>query len=61
MNAKLDPEVETVFLMSSEKHQFLASRLIKEIAALEGDVSPFVPPQVNDRLLARIRAKRGGS
>jgi len=60
MNAKLDPDVETVFLMTSEKHQFIASRLIKEIAALDGDVSPFLPPRVNERLLARIRARSGG-
>jgi pantetheine-phosphate adenylyltransferase len=57
MNAKLDPEVETVFLMASERHQFLASRLIKEIAMLDGDVSPFLPPRVNERLLARIKAR----
>jgi pantetheine-phosphate adenylyltransferase len=60
MNARLDPEVETVFLMTSENHQFIASRLIKEIAALEGDVSRFVPPRVNQRLVARIRARSGG-
>jgi pantetheine-phosphate adenylyltransferase len=60
MNANLDPEVETVFLMTSEKHQFIASRLIKEIAALDGDVSPFLPPRVNERLLARIRARSEG-
>lgn len=55
MNAKLDPGVETVFLMASERHQFIASRLIKEIASLAGDVSPFLPPRVNERLLARMK------
>jgi pantetheine-phosphate adenylyltransferase len=57
MNAKLDPDVETVFLMASERHQFLASRLIKEIAVLDGDVSPFLPAHVNELLMARIRAR----
>ncbi|MCC7281115.1 MAG: pantetheine-phosphate adenylyltransferase [Acetobacteraceae bacterium] len=61
MNARLDPEVETVFLMASEKHQFIASRLIKEIALLDGDVSPFMPPSVHERLLARIKATSKGS
>jgi pantetheine-phosphate adenylyltransferase len=61
MNARLDPEVETVFLMASERHQFIASRLIKEIAMLNGDVSPFLPPRVNERLLARIKATSKGS
>lgn len=61
MNARLDAEVETVFLMASERHQFIASRLIKEIAMLNGDVSPFLPPRVNQRLLARIKATSKGS
>jgi len=61
MNARLDPEVETVFLMASEKHQFIASRLIKEIAMLDGDVSPFLPPRVHERLLARLKATSKGS
>jgi pantetheine-phosphate adenylyltransferase len=58
MNARLDPSVETVFLMASDKHQFIASRLIKEIAMLDGDVSPFVPPRVLARLVARIAERR---
>ncbi len=57
MNARLDPEVETVFLMASERHQFIASRLVKEIAMLRGDVSSFLPSRVNERLLARIAAR----
>jgi pantetheine-phosphate adenylyltransferase len=61
MNARLDAEVETVFLMASEKHQFIASRLIKEIAALDGDVTPFLPPRVHERLVARIAAGRKGT
>lgn len=60
MNARIDPSVETVFLMASDKHQFIASRLIKEIALLDGDVSPFVPPRVLARLSARIRERKEG-
>ena len=46
MNARLEPEVETVFLMASEGIQFIASRLVKEIFLLGGDVTPFVPRNV---------------
>lgn len=58
MNAKLDPTIETICLMASDKYQFIASRLVKEIAYLGGDVSPFVSPRVRDRLLARV-GRRG--
>ena len=50
MNAKLAPEVETVFLMASERHQFIASSLVKDIGRLGGDVSHFVSPRVHKRL-----------
>lgn len=46
MNARLDEGIETVFLMASDRHQFISSRLVKEIAQLGGDVSEFVPPRV---------------
>ena len=59
MNARLDPSVETVFLMASDRHQLIASRLVKEIAVLGGDVSPFVPKRVCDRLVERYGAKKG--
>ncbi|MEK9796864.1 MAG: pantetheine-phosphate adenylyltransferase [Alphaproteobacteria bacterium] len=53
MNARLNPDIEIVFLMASERHQFIASRLVKEIAALGGDINSFVSPaiarRVNDR------------
>ena len=50
MNRKLNPEVETVFLMSDVQNQAIASRLVKEIARLGGDVSSFVTPSVKKRL-----------
>jgi pantetheine-phosphate adenylyltransferase len=56
MNARLAPDVETVFLMASERHQFISSRLVKEIALLGGDISSFVPPLALERTLARVRA-----
>ena len=58
MNAGLAPAVETVFLPTSPRHSFLASSLVKEVAALGGDVSGFVPAPVHDRLLAALRRER---
>jgi pantetheine-phosphate adenylyltransferase len=54
MNARLEPNIETVFLMASERHQFISSRLVKEIGRLNGDVTPFLSPQVAERLIARV-------
>ena len=53
MNQQLDRAIETVFLMADPRHQALASRLIKEIAELGGDVAPFVPASAQRRLLAK--------
>ena len=50
MNAKLSREIETVFLMASEKHQFISSRFVKEICALGGEISQFVPGHVENCL-----------
>jgi pantetheine-phosphate adenylyltransferase len=55
MNAKLDPNVETVCLMASDRYQFIASRLVKEIASLGGDITPFVSERIARRLVARYR------
>lgn len=46
MNRHLDDEIETVFLMASDRNHFISSRFVKEIAILGGDVSPFVSPRV---------------
>lgn len=56
MNAQMKPDVETVFLMASDKTQFIASRLVKEIGRLGGDVSPFVSAAVKKRLDAKFSA-----
>jgi pantetheine-phosphate adenylyltransferase len=50
MNARLDPAIETVFLMAAEGSQFISSRFVKEISQLGGDVSSFVSPRVVARL-----------
>lgn len=50
MNQKLDPEIETVFYMADVQHQAIASKLVKEIARLGGDVSPFVSASVHRAL-----------
>jgi pantetheine-phosphate adenylyltransferase len=54
MNQQLDREIETVFLMADPRHQAVASRLVKEIAKLGGDVSMFLPKGVEKKLLAKI-------
>ncbi len=56
MNYRMAPDVETVFLMASESHQFIASRLVKEVAMLGGDISSFVPPLTLQRVMQRIRS-----
>ncbi len=58
MNSRLDPGIETVFLMASERCQFISSRFVKEIARLDGDISSFVSPQVRERLTARYAELR---
>ena len=54
MNRVLDDSVETVFLMADAEHQAVASKLVKEIARLGGDIRPFVPARVHDALKAKF-------
>ncbi len=54
MNRALDDSIETVFLMAEARHQAIASKLVKEIARLGGDVSKFVTPAVNEALMQRL-------
>jgi pantetheine-phosphate adenylyltransferase len=58
MNARLDPNVDTVFLMASESHQFISSRFVKEIGRLGGDVSSFVSTRVAAQLARRFEQER---
>jgi pantetheine-phosphate adenylyltransferase len=54
VNRRLDGGIETVFLMASERTQFISSRLVKEIASYGGDISEFVTPATQVRLMARL-------
>ncbi|MEM9425869.1 MAG: pantetheine-phosphate adenylyltransferase [Pseudomonadota bacterium] len=56
MNRVLDNTIETVFLMAEAEHQAIASKLVKEIARLDGDVSRFVTPAVHDAIIAKYKA-----
>lgn len=58
MNAKLAPDIETVFLMAADKWQFVSSSFIKEIGALGGDISEFVTPSVKEKLLKKVAIPR---
>ena len=55
MNRKLAPEIETLFLTPAEKYAYISSSLVREIAALGGDVSPFVHKNVMAELIKRVR------
>ena len=59
MNNRLNPKVETVFLMANDKYQFISSRFVKEIGQLGGDVSHFVSPRVARRLAERFARDNG--
>ncbi len=54
MNRKLNERVETIFMMPKDTYTFLSSRIVKEIARLGGDVSPFVPAHVRAALTAKL-------
>ena len=54
MNRHLTEEVETLFLTPTDKYTFISSTLVREIAALGGDVTEFVSPTVKDALLAKV-------
>jgi pantetheine-phosphate adenylyltransferase len=54
MNRRLNPSIETVFLMAKEEYSYVSSRLVKEVARLGGDLTGVVPESVRRRLAARI-------
>ena len=56
MNYKLNPKIETVFLMASDNYQLISSKLIKEINSLKGDISQFVPKIVEIKFNWKIRS-----
>ena len=61
MNNRLNPNVETVFLMASDKYQFISSRFVKEIGQLGGDVSHFVSARVAKRLAERFASGKNSA
>jgi pantetheine-phosphate adenylyltransferase len=58
MNYRMAPDIETVFLMADPKYLSIASKLVKEVAMLGGNVSPFLTPHIADKLLQRCNEKR---
>jgi len=54
MNRKLNPRIQTIVMMPSESYSYVSSRLVKEVAALGGDLSGIVPPNVAEALLRRF-------
>jgi pantetheine-phosphate adenylyltransferase len=57
MNRKLNENVETIFMMPKDTYTFLSSRIVKEIARLGGDVSPFVPAHVQRALAEKLKGR----
>ncbi|PZO38796.1 MAG: pantetheine-phosphate adenylyltransferase [Alphaproteobacteria bacterium] len=57
MNQRLNDDIETVFLMADPRHQAIASKLVKEIARLDGDIGSFVSPAVAARGLAKVKGQ----
>jgi len=55
MNQRLNADIETVFLMADPRHQAVASRLVKEIARLDGAIDSFVSPSVADQVRAKVK------
>ena len=57
MNRRLQPRIETVFLMAGEQYSFISSRLVKEVIRLGGNISGLVPPLVEDRLREKVKGE----
>jgi pantetheine-phosphate adenylyltransferase len=55
MNRRLQPKLETVFLLAGEQFSFISSKLVKEVIGLGGNISDFVPPAVERRLRERLK------
>ena len=54
MNRKIEPEIETIFMLPAEAYSFLSSRLVKELARLGGPIKGLVPPLVEERLRTKV-------
>lgn len=60
-NHKLNPDAETIFMMTNPAYSYLSSSMVKEIAHFDGKVVDLVAPEVEDALRAKVNANRGGS
>jgi pantetheine-phosphate adenylyltransferase len=58
MNRRLQPGIETAFLMAGEAYSFISSRLVKEVASLGGNISGLVPTVVEGRLKERLELQK---
>lgn len=56
-NKKLAPNVETIFLVTDTQFMFLSSSVVKEVGYFGGDISDFVPPEIKDDIIKRIRER----
>ena len=57
MNKKINPDVETMFMMSNQKYSYLSSSIVKEVGRLGGDLTDLVPEQIIDEIYKRLRRK----
>ncbi|MBQ3008289.1 MAG: pantetheine-phosphate adenylyltransferase [Oscillospiraceae bacterium] len=57
-NKILNPDLETLFMMTNQKYMYLSSTIVRQIAAFDGDITEFVLPEIKDDILARIKPKK---
>ena len=57
-NKILNPELETMFMMTNQKYMYLSSTIVRQIAAFDGDITEFVLPEIKDEILARIKPNK---
>ncbi|MDR0914404.1 MAG: pantetheine-phosphate adenylyltransferase [Oscillospiraceae bacterium] len=57
INRKLNPDLDTIFFTTSQEYMYLSSSIVKQVASLGGDISPFVPPQVCSDISKRLAPK----
>ncbi|MBR0534935.1 MAG: pantetheine-phosphate adenylyltransferase [Clostridia bacterium] len=56
-NQKLNPQMETIFMVSNSEHMFLSSSVVKQVCRLGGDITEFVPPEICDDIIKRLSRK----
>jgi pantetheine-phosphate adenylyltransferase len=59
MNAMMDPDIETIFLMAHQQLSHVSGTLLRQIASLGGNLEPFIPPEIRERLIARATTAAG--